>query len=158
MRRALQLAALGGVAVAPNPMVGAVIVHNGKIVGEGYHRFYGEAHAEVNAVESVQQKSLLKDSTMYVTLEPCAHFGKTPPCADLLVKHQFKRVVIACVDTFSEVAGRGIERLKENRIEVEVGVLEREARAVNKRFFCYHEKQRPYIILKWGANSRWLYR
>lgn len=153
MQRALQLAALGGVAVAPNPMVGAVIVHNGKIVGEGYHRIYGGAHAEVNAVESVPQKSLLKESTMYVTLEPCAHFGKTPPCADLLVKHQFKRVVIACVDTFSEVAGRGIERLNENGIEVEVGVLEHEARAVNKRFFCYHEKQRPYIILKWAQTA-----
>lgn len=153
MQRALQLAALGGVDVAPNPMVGAVIVHNGKVIGEGYHQKYGEAHAEVNAVESIKDKSVLKESTMYVTLEPCAHFGKTPPCTDLLVEHQFKRVVIACVDSFSEVAGRGIERLKNNGIEVVVGVLEKEARAVNKRFFCFHEKLRPYIILKWAETS-----
>jgi diaminohydroxyphosphoribosylaminopyrimidine deaminase/5-amino-6-(5-phosphoribosylamino)uracil reductase len=153
MQRALQLAKLGGVGVAPNPMVGAVVVLNGKIIGEGYHKKYGEAHAEVNAIQSVADPSLLNEATMYVTLEPCAHFGKTPPCADLLVKHQFKRVVIACVDTFSEVAGKGIERLKNNGIEVELGVLEEEARSLNKRFFCYHEKRRPYIILKWAQTT-----
>ena len=153
MRRALQLAALGGVDAAPNPMVGAVIVHNDIIIGEGYHRKCGEAHAEVNAVASVDDKLLLSESTMYVTLEPCAHHGKTPPCADLLVRYKFKRVVIACVDTFSEVAGRGIERLKENGIEVIVGVLEDEARNLNKRFFCFHERKRPYVILKWAQTK-----
>jgi len=152
MRRALQLAALGGVDVAPNPMVGAVIVQNGHVIGEGYHHKYGEAHAEVHAIDSVSDKSVLSQSTIYVTLEPCAHFGKTPPCADLLIHHQFKRVVIACVDIFSEVAGRGIERLKNSGVEVVVGVLEEEARTLNKRFFCFHEKKRPFIILKWAQT------
>lgn len=153
MQRALQLAALGGVDAAPNPMVGAVIVLDGKIIGEGYHEMFGGPHAEVNAVESVKNISVLNKATIYVTLEPCSHVGKTPPCADLLIKHKFQRVVIACVDTFSEVSGRGIERLKNNGIEVEVGLLEDEARRINKRFFCYHEKRRPYVILKWAQTS-----
>ncbi len=152
MQRALQLAEKGGVFVAPNPKVGAVIVHNDKIIGEGFHKKYGEAHAEVNAVESVTNKDVLKEATIYVTLEPCSHFGKTPPCSDLIIKYQFKRVVVACIDTFSEVAGRGVERIRNAGIQVEVGVLEKEARFLNRRFFTYHEKNRPYIILKWAQT------
>lgn len=152
MQRCLELAQLGLGKVSPNPMVGAVIVHEGKIIGEGYHQKYGEAHAEVNAVNSVEDKSVLKDSIIYVSLEPCAHHGKTPPCADLIVKHQFKKVVIACTDTFSEVSGKGIQRLKDAGIEVTLGVLEREARELNKRFFTFHEQKRPYIILKWAQT------
>jgi len=153
MTRALQLAKWGGVFVAPNPLVGAVIVHEDKIIGEGYHEKYGEAHAEVNAVRSVKNKELLSASTLYVTLEPCSHFGKTPPCADLIVRHQFKRVVVACIDTFSEVAGKGIERLRNAGIEVELGVLEKEAQFLNRRFFTFHAKNRPYIILKWAQTK-----
>lgn len=134
-------------------MVGAVIVHNNQIIGEGYHQKYGEAHAEVNAVNSVIDQTVLNESTIYVSLEPCAHFGKTPPCANLIVKHNFKRVVIGCVDTFSEVSGKGIERLKNAGIEVETGILEEECRALNKRFFTFHEKKRPYVILKWAQSS-----
>jgi len=152
MQRALQLAKLAGVRAAPNPMVGAVIVHNGKIVGEGFHQEYGKAHAEVNAVNAVKNITALSESTIYVTLEPCAHFGKTPPCADLIVQNKFKRVVIACLDTFSEVAGRGIERIRAAGITVDIGVLEEEARWLNRRFFTYHEKKRPYVILKWAET------
>lgn len=152
MLRALQLAALGGVAVAPNPMVGCVIVHNDQIIGEGYHKKYGEAHAEVNAVESVADKTLLPQATIYVTLEPCAHHGKTPPCANLIVKHQFKKAIIATLDPFSLVAGKGIELLKQAGIETVVGVKEKEAQALNKRFFSFHQKKRPYIILKWAQT------
>lgn len=152
MQRCIELARLGTRLAYPNPLVGAVIVHNNKIIGEGYHQRYGEAHAEVNAVNSVKDKSLLNKSTIYVSLEPCAHFGKTPPCADLLVEHQFKKVVIGCIDTFSEVSGKGIDRLKTNGIEVKVGVLEEECRNLNKRFFTFHEKKRPFIILKWAET------
>ena len=119
MNRALQLAALGKFNAAPNPMVGAVVVHEGKIIGEGYHRTCGEAHAEVNAIQSVSNQSLLPESTMYVTLEPCTHFGKTPPCADLIVQHNFKRVVICNLDPFEKVAGNGIKKLQAAGIEVE---------------------------------------
>jgi diaminohydroxyphosphoribosylaminopyrimidine deaminase / 5-amino-6-(5-phosphoribosylamino)uracil reductase len=153
MRRCFQLAANGLGMVAPNPLVGAVIVHKDRIIGEGYHRKYGEAHAEVNAVNSVADKSLLPDATIYVSLEPCAHFGKTPPCADLLVKHRFKRVVIANRDPFDAVDGKGIERLIANGIDVEVGVLEQEGRELNRRFFTFHEQKRPYIILKWAQSK-----
>ena len=153
MQRCFQLAQLGFGNVSPNPMVGAVIVHNGKIIGEGFHQKFGEAHAEVNAVNSVKDSSLLKESTIFVSLEPCAHHGKTPPCADLLVKHQFKKVVISCKDTFTEVSGKGIQRLQEAGIEVEVGVLEKEGRSLNKRFFTFHEQKRPYIILKWAQTK-----
>ena len=153
MNKCLDLAKQGIGKVSPNPMVGSVIVHNNKIIGEGYHEFYGEAHAEVNAVKSVKDKSLLKESTLYVNLEPCAHFGKTPPCANLIVEHQIPRVVIGCVDTFSEVAGKGIEKLINNGIDVKVGVLEKEALALNKRFFTFHNKKRPYIILKWAQTQ-----
>jgi diaminohydroxyphosphoribosylaminopyrimidine deaminase/5-amino-6-(5-phosphoribosylamino)uracil reductase len=153
MLRALQLAKLGGVSVAPNPLVGAVIVLNDEIIGEGYHQTYGEAHAEVNAVNSVTDQSVLAEATIYVTLEPCSHFGKTPPCADLLVKHRFKRVVIAQVDPFSEVAGRGIERLRKAGIRVDCGVLEKEAQELNKRFITFHTKKRPFVILKWAQTT-----
>jgi diaminohydroxyphosphoribosylaminopyrimidine deaminase/5-amino-6-(5-phosphoribosylamino)uracil reductase len=153
MNRCFELAIKGIGNVAPNPMVGAVIVHNGEIIGEGYHEEYGEAHAEVNAIKSVNDKTVLSEATIYVSLEPCAHFGKTPPCADLLVKHNFKKVVISCGDTFSEVAGKGIERLKNAGIEVEVGILEKEGRELNKRFFTFHEKKRPYVVLKWAQTS-----
>lgn len=152
MLRALQLAALGGVSVAPNPMVGCVIVYNDKIIGEGYHKKYGEPHAEVNAVESVADKTLLPQATIYVTLEPCAHHGKTPPCANLIVKHQFKKAVIATVDPFSLVAGKGIELLKKAGIETVVGVKEQEAQLLNKRFFTFHQNKRPFVILKWAQT------
>lgn len=153
MLRALQLAKLGGVATKSNPLVGAVIVLDNKIIGEGYHQKYGEAHAEVNAVNAVKDKSLLKDATIYVTLEPCSHFGKTPPCADLLIRSEFKRVVIAQVDPFSEVSGRGIEKLRNAGIRVDCGILEKEAREVNKRFITFHTKKRSYITLKWAQSS-----
>lgn len=152
MQRAIQLALLGGVSVAPNPMVGAVIVHNNRIIGEGYHRQFGSAHAEVNAVNSVSDPSLLSESTIYVTLEPCAHFGKTPPCANLLVQKQFKRVVIGTVDPFAKVAGQGIKILQEAGIDYTVGVLQSECQKVNKRFFTFHQQKRPYVILKWAQT------
>ncbi|ASS48938.1 MAG: riboflavin biosynthesis protein RibD [Candidatus Fluviicola riflensis] len=152
MRRAIQLALLGGVSVAPNPMVGAVIVHNNRIIGEGYHQVFGSAHAEVNAVNAVEDQSLLSESTIYVTLEPCAHFGKTPPCANLLVEKQFKRVVIGTIDPFAKVAGQGIKILQEAGIDCTVGVLEAECQEINKRFFTFHQQQRPYIVLKWAQT------
>ena len=152
MRRCLDLAQLGLGAAAPNPMVGAVIVHEGRIIGEGYHRQCGGPHAEVNAVNSVKDKHLLLESTIYVSLEPCAHFGKTPPCADLIVKHKIPRVVIACIDPFAAVKGKGIEKLKQGGCEVITGVLEKEALALNKRFITFHEQKRPYIFLKWAQT------
>lgn len=153
MSRCLDLARQGMGSVAPNPMVGAVIVHNGRIIGEGFHQHFGGPHAEVNAVNSVSDKNLLKEATIYVSLEPCAHHGKTPPCSDLLVECGFQRVVIGCKDTFSKVSGKGIEKLKKAGIEVEVGVLEQECRELNKRFFTFHERQRPYVILKWAQSK-----
>ncbi|MBI2281319.1 MAG: bifunctional diaminohydroxyphosphoribosylaminopyrimidine deaminase/5-amino-6-(5-phosphoribosylamino)uracil reductase RibD [Bacteroidetes bacterium] len=151
--RCLELAKNGLGNVAPNPMVGCVIVHNNKIIGEGYHQDYGKAHAEVNAIHSVKDKSLLKESTLYVNLEPCAHFGKTPPCANLIVEHNIPRVVIGCIDSFSEVAGKGIEKLRNAGIEVIVGILEKESLELNKRFFTFHNKKRPYVILKWTETK-----
>ncbi|MDC3029890.1 bifunctional diaminohydroxyphosphoribosylaminopyrimidine deaminase/5-amino-6-(5-phosphoribosylamino)uracil reductase RibD [Flavobacteriales bacterium] len=146
--------ALKGLPLAfPNPMVGCVIVHNDSIIGQGYHKQYGSHHAEVNAIANVENKELLEQSTLYVSLEPCAHFGKTPPCADLIVKSKIPRVVIGSLDTFSEVNGKGIQRLKEAGIEVLTKVLEKECRAINKRFFTFHEKKRPYIILKWAQTT-----
>ena len=153
MQRCIDLALLGGVEVAPNPMVGAVIVCDGKIIGEGYHQKYGEAHAEVNAINAVIDKSLLSKSTIYVSLEPCAHKGKTPPCADLLIRSNFNRVVIGSKDPFHEVAGKGIEKLKQANIDVTVGVLENKCLKLNKRFFTFHQKERPYIILKWAQTT-----
>lgn len=153
MLRALQLAEIGRGQVSPNPMVGCVIAHNDQIIGEGWHQKYGSWHAEVNAVNSVKDQSKLSESTVYVTLEPCSHFGKTPPCADLLVKHQVKKVVICNDDPFSLVAGKGIEKLRNAGIEVEQGLLADKGRALNARFFTYVEKQRPYIILKWAETA-----
>lgn len=153
MQRALQLARLGAGAVPPNPMVGCVIVHEGKIIGEGWHQKYGEAHAEVNAVNSVLDKSMLSQSVVYVTLEPCSHFGKTPPCADLLIKHQVKKVYVCNHDPNPLVGGKGIEKLRQAGIEVETGLLENEGRELNKRFFTFIEKKRPYIILKWAETG-----
>ncbi len=148
----IELAKLGAGNVSPNPMVGCVIVCNGKIIGEGYHQKYGEAHAEVNAINSVANPALLKKSTLFVTLEPCAHFGLTPPCSDLIVEKQIPKVVIGTIDPFAEVAGKGVEKMRKAGIEVEVGILEKECRELNKRFFTFHEKKRPYIILKWAQT------
>ncbi|WP_245898684.1 bifunctional diaminohydroxyphosphoribosylaminopyrimidine deaminase/5-amino-6-(5-phosphoribosylamino)uracil reductase RibD [Chitinophaga niastensis] len=158
MQRCLELAAMGAGQVAPNPMVGAVLVHQGRIIGEGYHQQYGQAHAEVNCVNSVPEgdRSLIPLATMYVSLEPCAHHGKTPPCADLIVSQGIKQVVIGCVDTFSEVAGKGIEKLHKAGISVQTGVLEAACRDINRRFFTFHEKKRPYIVLKWAQSSNGL--
>lgn len=153
MRRALELAESGRGKVSPNPMVGCVIVHEDKIIGEGYHQEYGKAHAEVNAVDSVKNQELLAEATVYVTLEPCAHVGKTPPCANLLVEKKVKKVVIAAFDTNPLVGGKGIQILKEAGIEVELGLLEKEARVQNKRFFTQIEKKRPYVILKWAQTA-----
>ncbi len=152
MQRCIDLAQLGMGNVAPNPMVGCVIVHNGIIIGEGYHQKFGEAHAEVNAINSVQNKELLSESTLYVSLEPCAHFGKTPPCSDLIIEKRIPRVVIGTLDPFARVAGKGIERLKKAGIEVESGVLEKECRELNRRFFTFHEQKRPYVLLKWAQT------
>ena len=155
MRRCLQLARNGRQNAKPNPMVGAVIVHEGRIIGEGYHVRCGEGHAEVNAFAAVSaaDEALLPAATMYVSLEPCAHYGKTPPCADLIVSKGVRRVVIGCQDSLAEVQGRGIRRLREAGIEVKVGVLEAECRALNRRFFTFHRERRPYIILKWAQTA-----
>ena len=152
MLRCHDLARLGIARTAPNPMVGCVIVLDEKIIGEGYHRKCGEAHAEVNAINSVSNHELLKKSTLYVSLEPCSHYGKTPPCTDLIISKKIPRVVIGCVDSFSEVSGRGIKKLKQAGCDVIVGVLENESRELNKRFFTFNEKKRPYIILKWAQT------
>ena len=156
MRRALELAALGCGYVSPNPMVGAVIVGpDGRVIGEGWHRRYGGWHAEVNAVSSVRpsDEHLLEKSTIYVTLEPCSHYGKTPPCAELLVRKRFHRVVLGTIDPFAKVRGRGIAMLRDAGIEVRIGVLEPECRALNAHFFTAHENGRPYITLKWAQSA-----
>ena len=153
MRRALELARLGLGTVSPNPMVGCVIVHENQIVGEGWHQIYGGPHAEVNAIANVTDKEILLACTVYVNLEPCAHFGKTPPCADLLVAHQVKRVVVANVDPNPLVGGKGIKKLEAAGIEVVIGVLEHEGQELNKRFFRGLASQRPYVILKWAETS-----
>lgn len=155
MKRALLLAAIGSGNTAPNPMVGAVLVHNGRVIGEGWHKQNGQAHAEVNCLDSVAagDRQLIKESTMYVTLEPCAHHGKTPPCADRLVTEGLKRVVIANTDPFTKVNGKGVAILKEAGIEVQTGLLEQEGRWLNRRFFCMHTLGRPYIILKWAQTA-----
>lgn len=152
MQRCLELALLGMGDTAPNPMVGCVIVCNGVIIGEGYHEKYGGPHAEVNAINSVRTPELLAQSTLYVSLEPCAHYGKTPPCADLIIASRIPRVVIGTVDPFATIAGKGIERMQKAGIEVEVGLLEAECRQGNRRFFTFHEKKRPYILLKWAQT------
>lgn len=161
MRRCLQLAANGIQGARPNPMVGAVIVatrptdNQPSIIGEGYHVRCGEGHAEVNAFASVrpEDEHLLPQATIYVSLEPCAHYGKTPPCAELIIRKGVKRVVVGCIDPFAQVQGRGIEMLRDTGIEVTVGVLEDECRWLNRRFFTYHSKHRPYIILKWAQTT-----
>jgi riboflavin biosynthesis protein RibD len=152
MQRALELAYHGRLHVSPNPMVGCVIVHQDTIIGEGFHTAYGQAHAEVNAIASVKNKELLKESTLYVSLEPCFHFGKTPPCADLIIEHQIPHVVVAVADPNQKVCGQGIEKLKKAGCIVEVGTLEQEAIELNKRFFCFHQQKRPYIILKYAQT------
>lgn len=154
MRRALQLAALGAGHTSPNPMVGAVIVApDGTIIGEGWHRQCGQAHAEVNAVASVRDANLLKDSTIYVTLEPCSHYGKTPPCARLLIERGIPRVVVGTLDPFPEVAGRGVRMLQEAGIEVVVGVLEQQCQALNRRFMTAHTTGLPWVQLKWAQTA-----
>ena len=154
MRRALQLARLGAGHTSPNPMVGAVIVGpGGEIIGEGWHRKCGEAHAEVNAVASVADVNLLKDSTLYVTLEPCSHYGKTPPCANLIIERGIPRVVVGCLDPFVKVAGRGVKMLQEAGVEVIVGVMEQECRELNRRFMTAHTLGRPWVQLKWAQTA-----
>ena len=156
MRRCIQLAKNGRQNAKPNPMVGAVIVSaDGRIIGEGYHVRCGEGHAEVNAFADVspEDEPLLRDATLYVSLEPCSHYGKTPPCADLIIKKGVRRVVVGSIDPFAEVQGRGIRKLREAGIEVEVGVLEDACKALNRRFFTFHREQRPYIILKWAQTA-----
>lgn len=153
MNRCLQLAKLGERRVAPNPMVGCVIVHNYKIIGEGYHRQYGGPHAEVNAINSVIDEHILSESVLYVNLEPCAHYGKTPPCSDLIIHKKIPKVVIGTTDPFAEVAGKGIEKLSKAGIDVTVGVLNNECHELNRRFFTFHREKRPYIILKWAQTA-----
>lgn len=155
MSRCIQLAKLAEGNVAPNPMVGAILVHDNKIIGEGFHKKYGEAHAEVNCINNVidQQKNLIAKSTLYVSLEPCSHYGKTPPCADLIIQKNIPKVVIGCRDIFKEVAGKGIQKLNDAGIETIVGVLEKECSELNKRFFAFNQKQRPYVILKWAQSA-----
>lgn len=153
MRRCLELARKGKGRVLSNPMVGCVIVNRNEIIGEGYHAIYGEAHAEVNAIRSVKDASLLSESTLYVNLEPCSHHGKTPPCADLIVEKGIPKVFIAQKDPNPQVAGKGIERLRSAGIQVEAGLLEREATELNRRFNTFHLKQRPYVVLKWAMSQ-----
>lgn len=153
MRRCLDLAAKAEGMTYPNPMVGAVIVHRGRIIGEGYHIKAGGPHAEVRAVESTGDRKLLEESTLYVNLEPCSHFGKTPPCADMIISLRIPRVVVGTIDTSAKVSGRGIARLREAGCEVVAGVCEEECRRLNRRFLTFHEKKRPYITLKWAESS-----
>ena len=153
IRRCIELASNGLCNAAPNPMVGAVIVHNGKIIGEGYHAKCGEGHAEVNAIRSVKDETLLKETTIYVSLEPCSHYGKTPPCADLIISKGIPRVVVGCIDPFSQVSGRGIRKLREAGIDVTVGVLEEECKNLIRRFVTFNTQKRPYITLKWAESA-----
>ncbi len=155
MQRCFQLAANALGKTYPNPIVGCVIVHNNRIIGEGYHQEYGGPHAEVNALNSIryEDKNLLSESTVYVNLEPCSHYGNTPPCADLLINNQVKKVVIACVDPFDKVAGQGINKLKYAGIDVQLGIKQKEAEFLNRRFMKYCTQQRPYIILKWAESA-----
>ncbi|MFI5185353.1 MAG: bifunctional diaminohydroxyphosphoribosylaminopyrimidine deaminase/5-amino-6-(5-phosphoribosylamino)uracil reductase RibD [Chitinophagales bacterium] len=155
MHRCLELAKLGSGNVAPNPMVGAVLVHHDRIIGEGYHKKYGEAHAEPNCITSVSDENthLIRDSELYVSLEPCVHFGKTPPCADLIIENKIPKVVIGCRDPFKEVDGRGIEKLQKAGVETIQAILEKECKEINKRFFTFHTHHRPYIILKWAQSA-----
>ena len=153
MQRCIQLAKCGEMGAAPNPMVGAVIVYNDTIIGEGYHRRCGGPHAEVNAIRSVRNESLLKESTIYVSLEPCSHYGKTPPCADLIIEKQIPRVVVGCMDPFAKVNGQGIKKLRDAGVEVVVGVLEKECLELNRKFITFHRHHRPWVMLKWAQSE-----
>jgi len=153
MRRCIELATKAEGFTFPNPMVGSVIVHEGKIIGEGYHLRSGESHAEVNAINSVSDKTKLKSSTLYVNLEPCSHFGKTPPCSDYIISNGIRRIVIGTTDTSEKVSGRGVKKLLDAGCEVKAGVVEAECRRLNRRFFTFHEKKRPYITLKWAQTA-----
>ena len=153
MRRCIELASKGAGSVAPNPMVGCVVVHRGRIIGEGYHENFGGPHAEVNAIASVEDLALLKESILYVSLEPCSHFGKTPPCSSLILQHKIPHVVIGIRDPFGGFAGRGIELLRKGGVYVEEGVLEKECKWLNRRFLTFHRFERPYIILKWAQTT-----
>ena len=153
MQRCIQLAQLALGNTYPNPIVGSVIVYNDQIIGEGYHKKAGTPHAEINAINSVEDKSLIKESTIYVTLEPCAHYGKTPPCAEKIRELGFKKVVVGALDSHDKVNGKGIQMIKDAGIEVTTHMLENECRSINKRFFTFHEKKRPYIILKWAQSQ-----
>ncbi len=153
IRRCIELGGNGLGTTRPNPMVGCVIVHKNNIIAEGYTSPYGGSHAEVNAINSVTNKALLKAATIYVTLEPCSHFGKTPPCSDLIIKHKIPNVVIGCIDDNVQVAGKGIKKLRDAGCDVTVGVLEKDCKAHLKRFFTFHNKKRPYIILKWAETK-----
>ena len=153
MNRCIQLAKNGLGTTYPNPLVGSVIVYNDKIIGEGWHKKAGEAHAEVNAINSVKDKTLLSKATIYVSLEPCSHYGKTPPCADLIAYHKIPNVVIGTIDSFAKVAGNGIKKLMQSGANVTIGILEKECKELNKRFFTFHKKKRPYIILKWAETE-----
>ena len=155
MFRCLELAVLAKGNVAPNPMVGSVLVHNGRIIGEGYHQQYGRAHAEVNCINSVVENDsyLISQSTLYVNLEPCSHFGKTPPCCDLIIKLGIKKVVVGCRDSYEEVNGKGIEKLQQNGVEVVLGILEGDCKHLNQSFFIFHTKKRPFVILKWAETA-----
>ncbi|HBH06039.1 MAG TPA: bifunctional diaminohydroxyphosphoribosylaminopyrimidine deaminase/5-amino-6-(5-phosphoribosylamino)uracil reductase RibD [Flavobacteriales bacterium] len=153
MRRCLELASLGHSTVSPNPQVGCVLVHNDRIIGEGFHMKAGEPHAEVLAIDSVKDHSLLKECSLYVNLEPCNHTGKTPPCTELILEKSIPRVVIGCIDSHSKVCGSGFTKLRENGVKVVVGVLEKESKEINKKFLTYHEKKRSYILLKWAESA-----
>lgn len=153
MLRCLELAQNGLGTTYPNPMVGAVVVYEGKIIGEGWHQKSGTPHAEVHAINSVKDKSFLKKATLYVNLEPCSHFGKTPPCCDLILQNEIPNIVVGTVDHNPKVAGSGIQKLIDNGRKVSVGILEKQCKALNKRFFTFHEKKRPYIILKWAESQ-----
>jgi len=153
IKRCLEVAKNGLGTTAPNPMVGSVIVFNDKIIGEGFTSPYGDSHAEVNAINSIKDKSLLNQATLYVTLEPCSHFGKTPPCSDLIIKYKIPKVIIGCTDDNPKVAGKGIAKLRASGCDVILGVLENECKEHHKRFFTFHNKKRPYIILKWAETS-----
>lgn len=155
LHRCIELAKLGAGNVAPNPMVGAVLVHQGKIIGESYHKQFGEAHAEVNCLNSVGEENLqfISESTLYVSLEPCAHFGKTPPCVDLIINKQIRKVVIGSRDPFEQVDGKGIEKLRNAGVEVHFPVLEKKCSELNKRFFTFFQQHRPYVLLKWAQTA-----
>lgn len=153
MQRCLDLARMGQGNTGINPMVGAIIVYNGKIIGEGYHKKFGDRHAEANAINSIKDKSVLEKSTLYVNLEPCSHSGKTPPCSELIIRYNIPRLVISTIDPNSIVSGKGVAQLKSNSVKVKVGILEKEAVKLNKRFFTYYGKNRPYITLKWAQTK-----